>query len=112
MQGAPKRWANQLGNEEIAPTNKSADMMTLSLTRAAAAEEWEAPMAEGVFKEDEEKQVVMVIDTPPEQLYCQGISDKQSFFHPHVMSSVVWMEAVNLWRSTKCAEKLQQVGIH
>ncbi len=32
----------------------------------------------------------LTADDPPQLLYCQGISNKQSFFQPHVMAGLVY----------------------
>jgi hypothetical protein len=75
-------------------------------TEAAAGEEDGGAIAEIVLGTSFDSMSSLTADDPPQLLYCQGISNKQSFFQPHVISGVVWMEAKKLWRSTKCTEEL------
>ena len=90
---------------------------------AAEEEEEEGePMAEVLEGEEKEPQLdtsfaslpcnATMSSLTPEQYYCQGISDKSTFFHPYAIEllllalSVVWMATASLWRSTKCSEKI------
>ena len=59
-------------------------------TEAAAGEEDGGAIAEIVLGTSFDSMSSLTADDPPQLLYCQGISNKQSFFQPHVMAGLVY----------------------